>query len=493
MKNRDLKYIIIVLLIPFCFSCQNKSCSDVLATVSDENKSPRNLSRLKANIKRLGEDTDCFPDKIFMDDGTIDGEELKNYFDNPTSETSEEESDQLTKEEKRSFKWDVYIENSASMWPYFKGPTMCEAAVSEIIVDAEHFSGEENLKLSFVTDTVYPAIVDNSFVEFIKNIEKDDLLKYTNIEKKSYADTKLANIFKQIIEKTESDRISLLVTDCIYSLNSHDENEYQATEWVMIKRAFLQALEDSNFSILISKFSSNYNGKYYHTKRDFKGTPLTMLSDQNRPYYVMILGERSVITQALENFEIEKYPGWLNNYFISKETNTSSINYKVLTSDKIGSFKFSRSGNKKNITNPSASRRGDQKGVFGFAVGVNNSTLMLADDYIMNPENYDIPENYSITVTKDDNKEDEFTHKIHLQTKKPKKQELAISLKRNTPKWVDDTHSDDDSKMEGEELDKTFGFKHFINGIERAYDTALKGQGHSEVENFYTLNIKIES
>ena len=159
-------------------------------------------------------------------------------------------------------------------------------------------------------------------------------------------------------------------------------------------------------------------------------------------------------------------------------------------SDKIGSFKFEK-GNKKVLTNIKKSKRGKSESLFGFAIGIDNSKLVLEDSYLMNSENYVTSDNYELSVSKSE--DDQYTHKIHLITKRPKNEDVTISLKRNTPLWITETHSADDSKMTGEQLNKTYGFKQFVEGIERAYDTALRRQDSNGTENFYSINVKIKN
>lgn len=491
-----MKQLILVIILISFIQCASKTCDEVEQMAQLANKSERKYLQFRKEVETLKSKT-CLPPDLFSKEGKIDSDKLRSYFYN----SSHYGNDTIgyTGKELTNFKFNIYLENSASMWPYYNGVTECEAAVSEIIVDAEYLFGENNLSLSFITDTIYPAKVDESFAEFLSKMSKDDFYSYANLSTESFKNTELSEVFKTVMNSTGPNDIGMLITDCIYSLSGKKTEEFQATEWVLIKKAFLDALDQPNFSVLISKYESNYNGAYYYVNKpnkfyiDKNGKKKQVssidITGQNRPYYVILLGNKKVIQRVLTDFPIESYPGWQNSYFITNENATNEIAYQILKSDQVGSFKFARNS-KKEIENFRASKRGEKEGYFGFDLAINMKGLILKDDYLLDPTNYDLPEHYELDIVPFEH--DEYSHKLRLLTNKPRKEELEISLKRTTPSWIEETNSEDDSQMSNEQLNKTVGFKNFIEGIKRAYNTALQKSNKKGLDNFYTIKIKIK-
>lgn len=479
----DQLFILVSFFLFSLASCK-VSCEDIKAMADGASKSPRQKSKFIGGLKKLS-DKSCLPSSLFAQNGELINDNISSYFENPASYTGILSKTNLSKND---ISVNVFLENSASMWGYFKGQTECEAVVAEVMVDAGYMFGDTNISFSYITDTIYPVKPDQPFTKFLQRLEPKDMTTG------NYRNTQLADIFSTVIGNTKKDEISILVSDCIYSLTGGNKVDYQATEWVLIKQAFLKALKDEDFSILINKYVSSFSGKYYATNPTTGSEFGVRLDNVQRPYYVFMLGNYETIKDALEKVNFKDYKGFDNDYFLTKERPNDEVNYQVLTTDKVGKWQYLRDGTKKGMTNCQKAKRGAHEGQFGYAIGVDNSGFIVDESYILDKNNYIIPAHYELEVSVIEDSKTGLTHKLLMKTTEIKEEEVQVSFKRKTPQWVYDTSSDDDSEQSGSELDRTYGFQYFIEGIERAYDTALKRQTGSEgTDNFYNIMVKIEN
>ena len=67
--------------------------------------------------------------------------------------------------------------------------------------------------------------------------------------------------------------------------------------------------------------------------------------------------------------------------------------------------------------------------------------------------------------------EDKATHVLVFSTQGNNLNDLQVALKKQTPAWVQQTSSTNDTaiKQDQAEQDKTFGFRYLVAGVEEAY------------------------
>lgn len=490
----NIRLLLLVFPILLFGSCKEeiKTCEELISFAKTNKDNLRKLGDFKKAARNF-KDSDCLPKSLFDGNGMFNHEEFQAYFKNPDGYNTDEKVEISVDEINVNF----YLENSASMWGYFRGQTDCEATVGNIIVDSDFLFDGDRISFSYITtDSIIPEKPKKNFAEFLTRLEPSAL------RRGNYKETKLADIFRTVIDNTGSNDVSILISDCIYSLDKgRDRIDTQQSEWVLIKQAFLNALaKDEDFSILVNKYKSSFEGYYYCSSLEktiggiLRERRLS-LSGVQRPYYVFVLGNREVIQTALKKINFREYKGFKDDYFISKEKSSFEIGYRVLMTDRIGKFRIDRENPNHGIEAAQKANRGDFENVFGFAIGVDNSSLILDDNYIRDAKNYEISGDYDLEVVKFDKVgEDGFTHKLLLKTSNPKSEELSISLRQQTPSWISETNSNSDCEQSGAELNKTYGFEPFINGVEKAFDTALKKQdGSKGTDNFYTLKINIKN
>ena len=84
--------------------------------------------------------------------------------------------------------------------------------------------------------------------------------------------------------------------------------------------------------------------------------------------------------------------------------------------------------------------------------------------------------------------EDKATHVLVFSTQGNNLNDLQVALKKQTPAWVQQTSSTDDTaiKQDQAEQDKTFGFRYLVAGVEEAYWNVF-GR-----EAYFTLEVSVK-
>ena len=177
-------------------------------------------------------------------------------------------------------------------------------------------------------------------------------------------------------------------------------------------------------------------------------------------------------------FEIKEGEDYAYHKFLSQ-----SIKYDV----PIGYGNFTYDKKLQPATHNLAKMRKDQHtGKSMFSINVDFSQLLVSNGYIedvvnynTNDTDYKIESISSTTATG-------YTHNIKISSDILKPCNYQISLKKSLPQWVYDLNSDDDMDINSNDnMNKTYGIKYLIEGVNEAY---LK-----ESEYYTTLQINIKT
>jgi len=393
----------------------------------------------------------------------------------------------------------VYIENSGSMDGYVNGNTEFKGAIRDLLVLLRHYYESENIKLHFINNAIHPTATSIDVSTFAQNINM-----YWKIGNR--ADSKLNDVFKMILDKTDKKTISILFSDCIYSISGKDAEGLLSDQKSLTKDAFLSRWRQDSLklSTTIVKMKSKFKGTYYD-----KDNLKTMLNDEERPYYICVIGNNDVMIDfnAKIPLEKEKIEGFDNKYIISTGA-ADNIYYSILLStDNVGRFKANRKLSTKeyvhgiediNMKNKSRSGNGNNKLTFAVAVDLKN--VAAEEDYLMNPDNYTLGDNnFHVREIKPVEKnninasdwlrisEANPTHLIFLEATGTATSNVKVSLKKQMPQWVEKTNIIDDKKIKNN-LDKTFGIKYLIEGIVEAYHIIYPND-----KNFFEFEIEIKN
>jgi len=210
----------------------------------------------------------------------------------------------------------------------------------------------------------------------------------------------LNGVFKQVLGETNKNNISILISDCIYSISGKETENYLDDAKSLTKDAFLSKYKNTHLELVTTlvKLNSFFDGRYYD-KFD-KGFHIK----QSRPYYLCVIGDNEVMSDFNSKVELEngKIAGFENKYILTSKDYSQQSFYTVLTqTKKTGRFKPDRAFTTlkavKGIEDVKVNGR--ENGAFSFSVAIDLSYIPVQEDYIRNPDNYQVKEgNFKITA-----------------------------------------------------------------------------------------------
>jgi hypothetical protein len=386
-------------------------------------------------------------------------------------------------------KINFYFENSLSMNGYLNGDNF-QQTVRRILLNAE----QDSLSTYFVNTKAY---------------NQADLKK--KISDKNIATLGIENsdhkfIFTNAIKKAKGNNLSIVITDGIYSMK--DGNI--ALVEIDIEDAFKKALKYNELETVVLKMTSNFKGRYYSESCKKKGG--TQI-DQERPYYILLFGNKEVIAKAFKEIVVIKdLDGYKEQarFLITKDL---KVNYSLLTKgeEKQGDYTVKISNQLYNVKEIEDAEKFSKSGLLlkdrylQFGVAVDYSTLSIPSNYLINPLNYSIEDNTGykvgeIKIIKDLSKSSQtykwiqnlnkkgnmnFTHIVVVKAKSKLYGDLKVNLDINFPSWIKETGSENDCEIKNDSK-TTFAFDRLMNGISKAYE---KVTGKNK---FFELKINIK-
>lgn len=395
----------------------------------------------------------------------------------------------------------IYIENSGSMDGYVCGNTEFKGAIRDLMVLLKHhYSDDGTIRIFFINSQIRGTDTKADLATFAQNINTQ-----WKVQGEIRSSSNLNNVFKMILEKTNKQTISILFSDCIYSIKGKDAEGLLSDEKSLTEDAFLTRwrVDSLKLATTIVKMKSKFTGTYYD-KDDQK----THLSGESRPYYICVIGNNDLMLDFNQKISLEKdkIEGFDNKYVISSGA-TDGLYYSVLLStDNTGRFKATRALSTKEYVHGiedvdvrSRNRDENAGNKFAFAVAIDFKNVAAEEDYLLTPQNYILnDDNFSIKEIKpvDKNKINASdwlkicnanpTHIIVLESTGTAISDVKVALKKQMPQWIEQTSITDDRNIR-KNLDKTFGIKYLIEGISEAYQVIYP----SDV-NFFEFEIKIK-
>lgn len=368
------------------------------------------------------------------------------------------------------FNINVYLENSASMDGYVTGVTDFETAIYNLLGDFKISKVCDSLNLNYINNSI-PFSKKNALPadiqDFIEKLEPSTFRQRGG--DRSVSDLK--NVINTVLTTVNEKNTAVLISDFVFSPGSGvDAQEYLNNQGVGIKIDFAEKIKDFDLSAVIIQLESNFEGAYYDKTNKsipFKG---------KRPYYIWIFGSTQQISEILDKKILDNIKGgYLNRLVLESNQDQKQANYKILSSPKIGDFSRTELSNKI-IADASLSKDNQNKGFFGFNLAVDFSNSIQDPSYFLDKKNYRLSNsNYQIEVESISNQNDPslsgFTHLIKLKTADLRNETLEIQVVGQTPSWVYNSSSIDDSNILNDisEQQKTFGLQYLIEGVSDAF------------------------
>lgn len=410
----------------------------------------------------------------------------------------------------------VYIENSGSMDGFITGITDFKGAIYKMLSKLKYYYDEDNMQIFFIRNDKAKSVKEQEKINVVKACETDisDFataidLRWENDKKSRGHNTNLNNIFKELLDRTDEKTISILFSDCIYSIGSggveHMLNQEKGTTY----DAFLshgKKAQKSNWclSTTIIKMKSGFDGKYYPYTGDRNG----FAYKGELPYYICVLANQDFMADFNKNIKLGsgELDGYENKYIVAKGVSASLYYSVLMATENKGRFKPQRPFSSldfvhgiEDIDIKPNKRTGDP---FTFAVAIDMGNIDVEEDYILDTQNYELTEdNFKVVKVKrvEKNsinandwqriKDGHPTHIVILEAKDMHwtNMEMGITLKKQVPQWIEESSILDDTKPAKLEGGKSFGLKYWISGISEAYEEL-----YPEDKNYFQVRINIK-
>ena len=377
----------------------------------------------------------------------------------------------------------LFIENSTSMNSYVIG---FKPALKNLVVDLK---SDYTIGLNFINKNVInqPIGENQDPLQVVSNmLDKNFTSAYKN--KADLQTTRLNDIIKLVLERTNDSTVSILVSDCIYSIKDNDKKKTKTNEdklkdlMVETKNQFIEHSSINDLSVLFIRLESNFNGQYY----DCNDKPIK-LTNRNRPYYMCVIGTDNNVKDFMKNIRIKDIEGYACHYYISGKNYSNTFYTAINRPYKSGSF----------IVEDGTTLKLKSAGSIQFAIAMNLDDFSMSEEEKTNPANYEIDGNFNIeeihtidnnTLFSPNEKNNILSNGCtHLVVVKSNgfPSDFTIKFKPSIPEWVNSFSSTDDigiSDDNEKELKKTFGISYFINGVAAAF----------ERDSYFTMSIKIK-
>lgn len=387
----------------------------------------------------------------------------------------------------------IYIENSGSMFGFVNGNTGFKNALTKLVVDLKSNGyPAESMSFHFINKQITPLTIYGDIEYFPKTL--------SNIGDKDSGDSDINEIFRQILENTSSASISILVSDCVYSVGrdvkNNDVDGALKIQKSLTEGVFRNVINDKGLSVIFTQLVSDFNGTYY-TKDNYK----IPLNGQHIPYYITVIGSET----DLPKFDfVEGLDGYQNKLVLTIQDYSQNTFYSLFqTTEDNGEYKPIRTRNSnpnivQSIENIRFRGRGGE--TFVFSLAVDFSKLPVSERYLAEESNYIIEKgDYEIAsilpfdrnmvkpnaLKKLDQTNITPTHILVFESTSNKYNDLVFALKKDVPEWIYTWNTNDDSDIRTNPK-QTFGLKYFVEGIFEAYQNSSYNKDYIT----FTINIK---
>ena len=387
----------------------------------------------------------------------------------------------------------VYIENSSSMIGYINGDTYFKTDIRELLtILNHHYAGRgKKVNLNLINSDIYPINTTDN-IDFITALTPNTF-KIGNVYQSD-----LNKVFKQVLDKTSKDTLSILISDCIYSVKGNASP--LSVQKTGIERHFLdKSTKGIKVSSEIIKLNSQFNGIYYD-----KNNGKHLLNGDMRPYYMVALGSDEALSDLNTKipFNDGKMMGYSNKLILTSNNFSDKVYYTLLKTKKdIGRYSYikevSTRDSKRGIEDIKTNGR-----TFEFSVGINYSTIPVESSYVRDTNNYKIVQgNYKIKSITEVNTTTEknitapakvilgsnkITHYITFEATSKGQSDLECVLENKIPAWIYETNTMDDTAKKNDK-NRTFGIQYLVQGISEANKLI-----NPKSQNILELNIKIK-
>ena len=380
----------------------------------------------------------------------------------------------------------IFIENSGSMNGFINNASEFQDAIQKMMVLLKYHYGAEYINLNYINTAVYPQRVPAKveIEDFAIRMLKPDKFKGTG----TVHSTDLNDIVKMILEGVDEKSISILVSDCIYSIKGDGTTVTLLTGCKnKTMGAFLEKTKVyPDLATTIVRLTSHFNGYYWDCQHPTGSASQTL--DCDRPYYMCVIGTDANLKNFNEHINVDQMHGYQDKYVLSC-SDFSNCNYSAL----INSHRMAMFRVKGSMPYRTLERARSHGGQFQFSIAADLSSLPMSSTEKLDVNNYDVIQgSYEVVgiyevdsvhmhpTDKAIVQNFSLTHEIVVSsTQYPA--DVIVGVKRDIPQWVKSVSSTDDTSINenDDEKKKTFGLEYFVTGISDAYKEASPNKDYS--------------
>lgn len=363
----------------------------------------------------------------------------------------------------------VYLENSGSMFGYVNGLTEFEESVYSYLSDI-CLSGIDSLNLYYINNRIIPQQSNLGHSARIKDfIEKLSPNHFVSAGG-SLGVTDIAEMMTSILDKTYDETVSIFISDCIFSPGSGvNASEYLVNQQIGIKVAFADKLKDYNdLCVKAYRLNGKFKGRYYNRLNQ----PTNI--NEIRPFYLLLIGSEEMVNVITRKVPEDKIKGRGVEHSFTISNMPHKVNYEIVGIPKIGTFKKCMKNPKYHIVDAEKASKGKNKGNFMFSLGVDFSDFPIENDYLLEPENYELnSKDYALSVSTFKGK-GKHSHllgfTLNSKMPKPGKCDLKVALKKRLPSWIIQCTDEEGLDIhEGDAMTQTYGLRYLFEGIYEAF------------------------
>lgn len=330
----------------------------------------------------------------------------------------------------------AYVENSGSMDAYMCDGSDLKDAVYDYVSDMKKFCND-SCSLYYINSEIVPCKVPLD--TYIKNLTPSSFAKAGG----NRVDTDLREIFKKVLANQTTNTVSVLISDCILDI-PQDATNFFGNCQVSIKNTFNEALtKNPELGVMIMKLKSKYNGYWYCGKNK------EYLSNQTRPYYIWVIGDKSILSKMNKKIPYDSILGGIENYcaFSTSQSIPFAIEKKRYVVNHTGKI------NVEVLVDLSNSLQSE---IILTSLGqytMSNPTQMLLS-----------------SIQKIKAQHSRFSHVLNLEIENPKIMNFA-TITFSYPsiqKWVEESNDNTGEDVKNN-MDKTTGILYLIKGVSEAY------------------------
>lgn len=312
-------------------------------------------------------------------------------------------------------------------------------------------SYSDTLQLNYINSQILP--YSGTLQKFVRDLNIETFRKIGG----NRANSDLGEMFDVILKSHDKRTVSIFISDCILDVPQGDAKDYLVNREIDIRNAFVSKLEQNrNLGVEIFRLESKFDGFHY----SYRGK--TKLTGVKRPYYMWIIGDKSILADLNKKVPFSEIKHGYKNYY-------AYSTYDDVPFEITNQFDL--------VQNPCVIKN-SVNGVYEIKIRVNLSKTLQTENILCDINRYVTHNPNKVMVSAVEtlaDKNDKNTHVITLKIDVNTKScaETVKLVLPKTPKWL--AYANDET---GEDImnniDKTTGIRNILTGVAEAYQNHLE-------------------